>query len=201
MNKVLIAMAVLLFAVGCASRKPAPISGPPSVPVEEKTVGGPGTGAEAQGGAGGQQGAEGAGGAGGAGTDGAGGAGAGGAGSLPGKEASALLSQRSIFYDYDSFAVKEEYKPVIEAHAKFLLDHPTAKVFLQGNTDERGSREYNLALGQRRADSVRKMMQVLGVKDNQIETVSFGEEKPRSQNRDESGYTQNRRTDLVYQGE
>lgn len=112
-----------------------------------------------------------------------------------------ILSKRSIYYDFDSSAVKDEYKPLVEAHAKYLIAHPNAKVTLQGNTDERGSREYNLALGQRRADSVKQFMIVLGVPSSQIATVSFGEEKPKATCHDESCWKQNRRTDIVYQGE
>ncbi|MEO1767441.1 peptidoglycan-associated lipoprotein Pal [Thiobacter aerophilum] len=112
-----------------------------------------------------------------------------------------ILSKRSIYFDYDSDAIKPEYKAIIEAHARYLLEHKAAKVFLQGNADERGSREYNLALGQRRADAVRKMMSVLGVPESQMESVSFGEEKPRATCHDESCWSQNRRVDIVYQGE
>lgn len=112
-----------------------------------------------------------------------------------------ILSKRSIYFDYDSDAIKPEYKPLIEAHAKYLTEHRSAKVFLQGNADERGSREYNLALGQRRADAVRKMMSVLGVDEKQMESVSFGEEKPRATCHDESCWSQNRRVDIVYEGE
>mgnify|MGYP003526844509 FL=1 len=90
---------------------------------------------------------------------------------------------------------------MLQAHAKFLVENPTAKIYLQGHTDERGSREYNLALGQKRADAVRRVMTVLGVKDNQVEGVSYGEEKPKNAGQDDSAYAQNRRTDLVYQGE
>jgi peptidoglycan-associated lipoprotein len=112
-----------------------------------------------------------------------------------------ILSKRSVFFDYDSDVIKAEYKALIEAHAKYLADNKSAKAFVQGNTDERGSREYNLALGQRRADSVRKMMSVLGAADTQMEAVSFGEEKPRAACSDESCWSQNRRADFVYQGE
>lgn len=112
-----------------------------------------------------------------------------------------ILSKRSVFFDYDSDAIKAEYKPLIEAHAKYLVENKSAKVILQGNADERGSREYNLALGQRRADAVRRMMSVLGVSEGQMEAVSFGEEKPRATCPDESCWSQNRRTDIVYQGE
>lgn len=112
-----------------------------------------------------------------------------------------ILSKRSIYYDLDSFSVKDEYKPLIEAHAQYLKQHHDAKVFLQGNCDERGSREYNIALGQKRAESVKKMLSVLGVPDSQMETVSFGEEKPKAEGHDEAAWAQNRRTDIVYKGE
>lgn len=112
-----------------------------------------------------------------------------------------ILSKRSVYFDLDSFTVKDEYKSVIEAHAQYLKQNGSAKVFLQGNCDERGSREYNIALGQKRAESLRKMMSVLGVPESQMETVSFGEEKPKAEGHDESAWTQNRRADVVYQGE
>jgi peptidoglycan-associated lipoprotein len=122
-------------------------------------------------------------------------------GVFPAKDVAGPLSQRSIFFDFDSYDVKPEFRPAVEAHAKFLLDHPNAKVNIQGNTDERGSREYNLGLGQRRADAVRKRMNVLGVPDTQIETISFGEEKPRNPGHDEDAWKENRRVDIVYKGE
>ncbi|MBU0594822.1 MAG: peptidoglycan-associated lipoprotein Pal [Pseudomonadota bacterium] len=119
----------------------------------------------------------------------------------PLKDPSNILSKRSVYFDYDSYSVKNEYKPMVEAHAQYLKQNAKAKAFIQGNADERGSREYNLALGQKRAESVRKVMNVLGVSDNQIETVSFGEEKPKAEGRDEDSWAQNRRADIVYQGE
>ncbi|MDP2829305.1 MAG: peptidoglycan-associated lipoprotein Pal [Sulfuricellaceae bacterium] len=112
-----------------------------------------------------------------------------------------ILSKRSIYFDLDSYSVKDEYRPLVESHAQYLKQNASAKAFLQGNTDERGSREYNLALGQKRAESVKKMMSVMGVSDNQMETVSFGEEKPKSEGHDDSAWSQNRRADIVYQGE
>ncbi len=121
--------------------------------------------------------------------------------SNPLKDPNNILSKRSVYYDLDSFTVKDEYKSMIEAHAQYLKQNGKAKAFLQGNTDERGSREYNLALGQKRAESVKKMMSVLGVSDNQMETVSFGEEKPKAEGHDEGAWAQNRRTDIIYQGE
>lgn len=112
-----------------------------------------------------------------------------------------ILSKRSVYFDLDSYSVKDEFKPVIEAHAQYLKQNGKAKAFLQGNCDERGSREYNIALGQKRAESMRKMMSVLGVSESQMETVSFGEEKPKSEGHDEAAWAQNRRADVVYQGE
>jgi len=117
------------------------------------------------------------------------------------KDPNNILSQRSVFYDLDSFEVKPEYKALVEAHGNYLASNPNAKVFLQGNTDERGSREYNLALGQKRADGVRKILALLGAKEAQVEAVSLGEEKPRAECHEESCWSQNRRTDFVYQGE
>ena len=119
----------------------------------------------------------------------------------PLKDPNNILSKRSIFYDYDSAVVKDEFKPLVTAHARYLTQNRSAKMVIQGNTDERGSREYNIALGQRRADSVKQMMLLLGAQDAQIETVSFGEEKPRAAGKDEASFSQNRRSDIVYQGE
>jgi peptidoglycan-associated lipoprotein len=112
-----------------------------------------------------------------------------------------ILSKRSVYYDYDSFVVKNEYRPLVQAHAQYLRDNAGAKVLLQGNADERGSREYNLALGQKRADSVRNALTLSGAKDSQIEAVSLGEEKPRATGHDEASWAENRRTDIRYQGE
>ena len=122
-------------------------------------------------------------------------------GANPLKDPANILSKRSVFYDYDKYDVSDEYKPMVEAHAKYLTGHKDAKLTVQGNCDERGSREYNLALGNRRADSVRKIMNVIGAPDSQIEVVSFGEEKPRATCSDESCWKENRRSDIVYQGE
>jgi len=119
----------------------------------------------------------------------------------PLKDPGNILSKRSIFFDYDSSIVKDEFKPLVTAHARYLAQNSGAKMTIQGNTDERGSREYNIALGQRRADSVKQMMLLLGAKEAQIETVSFGEEKPRAEGHDESAWSQNRRDDIVYPGE
>lgn len=117
------------------------------------------------------------------------------------KNPNSILSKRSIFFDYDSNAVKEEFRPIVAAHARYLTQNKNAKMIIQGNTDERGSREYNLALGQRRADAVKQMMTVLGAEGPRVETVSFGEEKPRAQGSTEAAFAENRRADIVYQGE
>ncbi|MDE2365559.1 MAG: peptidoglycan-associated lipoprotein Pal [Betaproteobacteria bacterium] len=112
-----------------------------------------------------------------------------------------ILSKRSVYFDFDSSVIKDEYKPLVAAHAQYLRGNAGARVLLQGNTDERGSREYNLALGQRRADAVKNAMTLSGVRDSQIEAVSLGEEKPRALGHDEAAWTENRRTDIRYQGE
>jgi peptidoglycan-associated lipoprotein len=112
-----------------------------------------------------------------------------------------ILSHRSVYYAFDKSIVKDEYKPMIKAHAEYLMSHASAHTTLQGNCDERGSREYNLALGQRRADSVKKLMEAAGVSGSQVSTVSFGSEKPRALGHNEEAWSQNRRTDIVYQGE
>src|SRR6202035_1427196 len=96
----------------------------------------------------------------------------------PLKDPNNILSRRSIYYDFDKFDIRDEFRPLIEAHAKYLRENAGAKMLIQGNADERGSREYNLGLGQRRADSVKRALTLLGAKENQIESVSLGEEKP-----------------------
>jgi len=106
-----------------------------------------------------------------------------------------------VFFDFDSYTVKDDYKPLIDAHGKYLQANRSAKMTIQGNCDERGSREYNIALGQRRADAVKRMMLLDGATDQQIETVSFGKEKPRNPGHDEGAWAENRRDDFVYAGE
>jgi peptidoglycan-associated lipoprotein len=110
-----------------------------------------------------------------------------------------VLAKRSIYFDYDSYIVKEEFKPVVEAHARYLNANKGRKIIIQGNTDERGGREYNLALGQKRAEAVRKAMSLLGVSDAQMEAVSLGKEKPKATGSDEAAWAENRRSDIVYQ--
>ncbi|MAF05184.1 peptidoglycan-associated lipoprotein Pal [Herbaspirillum huttiense] len=110
-----------------------------------------------------------------------------------------VLAKRSVYFDYDSYTVKPEYRTVIENHAKYLVAHKDRKVIIQGNTDDRGGAEYNLALGQKRAEAVRKALVLLGVSDAQVEAVSFGKEKPKALGQDESSYAENRRADIAYQ--
>jgi peptidoglycan-associated lipoprotein len=110
-----------------------------------------------------------------------------------------VLAKRSVYFDYDSYIVKDEFKPVVEAHGKYLVSHKDRKVVIQGNTDERGGSEYNLALGQKRAEAVRKSLSLLGVPDSQMEAVSFGKEKPKATGHDEAAWAENRRADIAYQ--
>lgn len=116
----------------------------------------------------------------------------------PLNDPNSILAKRSVYYPFDVSAVQDADKPIVQAHAKYLSEHANRKVRLEGNCDERGSDEYNLALGQRRADGVKKMLEVGGAKDSQIETVSYGEEKPKATGHDEASWSQNRRTDLNY---
>ena len=108
------------------------------------------------------------------------------------------LSKRIIYFDYDSSEIKPGYRSVIEAHAQYLVAHPDVTLSLEGHADERGSREYNLALGERRAISVKEMMTVLGAAPSQIRTISYGEERPVDEGHDEAAWSQNRRVELVY---
>lgn len=117
----------------------------------------------------------------------------------PLNDPNSLLYKRGIYYDYDKSEIKDQYKPLIHAHAGYLSEHRGAKVRIEGNCDERGSREYNLALGQRRADSVKNALKLLGVMDGQIDTVSWGEEKPRALGHDETSWAENRRSDIIYE--
>ncbi|MCL2523586.1 MAG: peptidoglycan-associated lipoprotein Pal [Betaproteobacteria bacterium] len=110
------------------------------------------------------------------------------------------LSQRSIYFDLDRYEIKGEYQSLVAAHAKFLVDNRGFKVLIQGNTDERGSREYNLALGQKRADAVKRSLLLLGAREDQLESVSLGKEKPRNTGSGEEAWAENRRADILYRG-
>jgi peptidoglycan-associated lipoprotein len=109
------------------------------------------------------------------------------------------LANRSVYFDFDSYAVRDDGKPVVENHSGYLTKHKERKVLIQGNTDERGGTEYNLALGQKRAEAVRRAMGALGVSDSQIEAVSLGKEKPKAEGHNEAAWAENRRADIVYQ--
>jgi len=119
----------------------------------------------------------------------------------PLKDPKNILSKRSVYFDYDSDRIREEFRPLLQAHAKYLADHSGAKMLTQGNADERGSREYNLALGQRRAEAVRRMLVLMGAREAQIDAVSLGEEKPRCAEHGEACWAENRRGDLLHSGE
>ena len=112
-----------------------------------------------------------------------------------------ILSKREVFFDFDSYSIRSEFKPLIEAHARFLVQNPQMKMLIQGNTDDRGSREYNLALGQKRADAIKQALLLLGAREGQVESVSLGKEKPRCNDGSEECFAQNRRGDILYSGE
>jgi peptidoglycan-associated lipoprotein len=105
---------------------------------------------------------------------------------------------QSVYFEYDSYTIRSDYRQLVNAHATYLTGQPTSRVTIQGNADQRGSREYNLALGQKRAEAVRRAMKMEGANDAQIEAISFGKEQPRCTQATESCYAQNRRGDFVY---
>ena len=138
---------------------------------------------------------------------GAGGAGSGGAasGGAPGTigpnaqtAAGPVGVARIVYFDYDSYTIKPEFQSLIDGHARFLKANPQRRISIEGHTDERGGREYNLALGQKRSEAVRRALTLLGVNDAQIEAVSFGKEKPAAQGTGEDVWAQNRRAEIVY---
>ena len=113
-------------------------------------------------------------------------------------DAKAVPAKRSVYYEYDKAEITAEGRKLVESHADYLRAHPALKVVIEGNADERGSAEYNVALGQRRADGVSKIMTLLGVPLERIETVSFGKEKPKVSGHNETSWSENRRSDIVY---
>lgn len=119
----------------------------------------------------------------------------------PLKDPNNILSKRVVYFDYDRDVVKPEFAALVQAHASYLAQNRNRKVRLEGHADERGSREYNMALGQRRAVAVSKATTVLGVGGERIETISFGEDKPKASGHDEASWAQNRRVEIVYDGE
>ena len=110
----------------------------------------------------------------------------------------ALRTKNIVYFDYNSSEIPQEYLAVVSANAAYLVKYPTARLRLEGNTDERGSREYNIGLGERRAQTVRRAMLAKGVAEGQMTTVSYGEERPAVPGNDEAAYAQNRRVELVY---
>jgi peptidoglycan-associated lipoprotein len=132
-------------------------------------------------------------------VDGAGGSGgSGNFGSQPWNDPSSPLFQRSVYFDFNEYTVQTKYQKQLSAHASFLKANPKQKIIIQGNTDDRGTAEYNLALGQRRSDAVRKSLNLMGVSDDQMEAVSFGKEKPKAEGDTEAAWAENRRADIVY---
>ena len=119
-------------------------------------------------------------------------------GSQPWNDPSSPLFQRSVYFDLNEYTVQTKYQKQLSAHASFLKTNPQQKIIIQGNTDERGTAEYNLALGQRRSDAVRKSLNLMGVSENQMEAVSFGKEKPKAEGDNEAAWAENRRADIVY---
>jgi peptidoglycan-associated lipoprotein len=105
---------------------------------------------------------------------------------------------RSVYYEFDQSELKPEDRRLVEAHARYLRQHPEAKVRIEGNADERGSSEYNLALGQRRAEVVMRALRAGGVQEDRLEAVSYGKEKPKAEGHDEKSWAQNRRSDMLY---
>jgi peptidoglycan-associated lipoprotein len=190
MRKLAVAALVAVFLVGCQTQPS------PEAPIDDRSAAAGATsatpGASTSGtGTGGVSGSSV--------PPGAGGTAATGAAAL--RDPNNILSKRSVFFDFDSFAVKDEFRPMVEAHGRYLATNRGARATIQGHTDERGSREYNIALGQRRADAIKRMMTLIGAQDSQVETVSFGKEKPRNPGHDEAAWAQNRRGDIVHAGE
>lgn len=109
-----------------------------------------------------------------------------------------VLAKRSVYFDYDSYVVRDDARPVVENHSAYLNKNKGRKILIQGNTDERGGTEYNLALGQKRAEAVRKAMASMGVSESQMEAVSLGKEKPKAMGSNEAAWAENRRADIVY---
>lgn len=174
MRKTTLLAAMLAAAVllaGCPSKGPVQES-PPSTPVE------PGSGQTGLPSGGVEQGSE---------------VGGGGAGE-------ASLQQRIIYFDFDSYEIPAQYRDIVAAHARRLATNAAMKVRLEGHTDERGSREYNIGLGERRAQAVRRALMLQGAGDGQLVTVSYGEERPAESGSDETAYAKNRRVEIIYGG-
>ena len=119
-------------------------------------------------------------------------------GSQPWNDPKSPLFEKSVFFGFDEYTVQTKYQKMLSAHASYLKANPKQKIIIQGNTDDRGTAEYNLALGQRRSEAVRKSLNLMGVSDNQMEAVSFGKEKPKAEGDNEAAWAENRRADIVY---
>jgi peptidoglycan-associated lipoprotein len=132
------------------------------------------------------------------GANGSGGSGSGSFGSQPWNDPKSPLFEKSVYFGFDEYTVQTKYQKMLSAHASYLKANTKQKIIIQGNTDDRGTAEYNLALGQRRSDAVRKSLNLMGVSDNQMEAVSFGKEKPKAEGDNEAAWTENRRADIVY---
>jgi peptidoglycan-associated lipoprotein len=109
-----------------------------------------------------------------------------------------ISKERSVYFDFDDFTIKSQYAQLIQLQGDFLVSKPSLSIRIEGSTDERGSPEYNLALGQKRAEAVLKALEIYGVKDRQLEAISWGEERPKAAGHDEAAWAENRRADLVY---
>jgi peptidoglycan-associated lipoprotein len=118
--------------------------------------------------------------------------------SQPWNDPKSPLFEKSIYFGFDEYTVQTKYQKMLSTHASYLKSNLTQKIIIQGNTDERGTAEYNLALGQRRSDAIRKSLNLMGVSDNQMEAVSFGKEKPKAEGDTEAAWAENRRGDIVY---
>ena len=116
----------------------------------------------------------------------------------PWNDPASPIYQKSFYFDFDSYTVKSSDQSLINSHAQFLNSNKSQKIVIQGNTDDSGTTEYNLALGQKRSDAVRKLLSLLGVSEAQMEAVSFGKEKPKSTSTDDAGRAENRRADIIY---
>lgn len=116
-------------------------------------------------------------------------------------ESEEMLSKRVIYFEFDSSVVQQEYQDVLAAHAEYIAGHPDISVVLEGHADERGTREYNIALGERRAKAVQQLLTLQGVAQKQLQVISFGEERPVALGHDESAWSLNRRVELLYSGE
>jgi len=117
----------------------------------------------------------------------------------PFSPSSPLAQERSVYFEFDSFTVDEQYNRIVDMHANYLVNNPQQTIRLEGHADARGGSEYNLALGQRRSDAVARRLTLLGVRSSQIETISFGKERPKALGTTEADYAENRRADIVYQ--